>query len=790
MLERANNIVISIISTLFIFFNFGTTMAQFPESFSPSLPQGWQVFNGLNGLGTNEQWQPYLGSSWHMRVGYEDVIGGLSQDWLLTPQFTITDTDSSGIIFDQKQEVNIDYGSTYKVFVTTDATADLNSSWTLIDSWGESDFTIDWTSRYIELSTYLNIPIYLAFVLEQDDGDSWLIDNVRRHGRCQGQSYTVTKEPFYSAIPKNQFPGIDLNLNFTHLLDTTTTYTVKLAIERFEDWAAGPIPLSAIPHMDTLIVEDLPNMNDFLYYNQSIAFSGFPYLIPGRYNAFVYDSGYSLNPCDEPCPSTLPTQPGYMHQEIYCTNSCTFGCGIPYHFFDVTDNLYRRFELSPDFTVLSPNGTTSTIIVGNTYEITTASFLDSVEFFTIPGLTASGESARIVISNVTNGLPSNTIIGQSDYYTYSVNEATDSIQQFVVPTADLNGSPLWLQPGTYFIGFEKPASTSSYGLLASESPNATGTNFVSIDGSSFISIGDALNTGDVFSPYIGAILTECPTNTVFETVSECNSFTWITNGQTYTQTGQYTTVLTNAQGCDSTVTLDLTITQPNTGSETMTECNSYTWNTNGQTYTQSGQYTEVLTNQSGCDSTVTLNLTIEFVDITSQPVDQTVVVGNNGQFIVTTSATNPTYQWQVDDGMGWSNLSNAGQYSGTDTDVLTISNVQFGQNNFLYRCNITSGNCETTSSVGILTIQDNAGLNDINKNIFNVYPNPTSNSFTISSDNLINSEFKIIDAQGSEVLTGTMNGQEHTIDISKLSNGVYSVVFNNTEYPVVSVIKE
>ncbi len=285
-------------------------------------------------------------------------------------------------------------------------------------------------------------------------------------------------------------------------------------------------------------------------------------------------------------------------------------------------------------------------------------------------------------------------------------------------------------------------------------------------------------------------LTITQPNTGSETMTECNSYTWNTNGQTYTQTGQYTSVLTNQSGCDSTVTLNLTITNSNTGSESVTECDSYTWSTNGQTYTESGQYTEVLTNQSGCDSTVTLNLTIEIVDITTQPVDQTVVVGNNGQFTVTTSPTNPTYQWQMDDGTGFVNLSNAGQYSGTDTDVLTISNVQFGQNNFLYRCIVTSGNCEATSSVGRLTIQDNVGLDDINKNIFNVYPNPTSNSFTISSEKVINSEFTIIDSQGREMLTGIMNGQEHTIDISKLSKGVYSVVFNNTEYPVVSVIKE
>ena len=166
------------------------------------------------------------------------------------------------------------------------------------------------------------------------------------------------------------------------------------------------------------------------------------------------------------------------------------------------------------------------------------------------------------------------------------------------------------------------------------------------------------------------------------------------------------------------------------------------------------------------------------------------VVGNNAQFTVVTSASNPSYQWQMDDGTGWSNLSNAGQFSGTDTDVLTISNVQLNQNNFMYRCVVTSGNCETISTVGRLTIQDNVGLDDINKNIFNVYPNPTTNSFTITSEKVINSNFRIMDGQGREVLSGTMNGQEQTIDISKLSKGVYSVVFDNTEYPMVRVIKE
>ncbi len=357
-----------------------------------------------------------------------------------------------------------------------------------------------------------------------------------------------------------------------------------------------------------------------------------------------------------------------------------------------------------------------------------------------------------------------------------------------------NGTISWVPdtPGTYYYICQFHSGMVGTITINASSTSITWNNGVT-DGVTFTPLTSGYYTATAttgscaVSDSLFITLLQPTTSSIIE--SNCDTYT-APDGQVYTTSGLFTAVIPNTAGCDSTITIDLTITNSNTGSETMTECNSYTWNTNGQTYTQSGQYTAVLTNASGCDSTVTLNLTIEIVDITSQPVDQTVVVGNNGQFTVTTSATNPSYQWQSNDGNGWIDLFNAGQYSGTDTDVLTISNVQFGQNNFLYRCIVTSGNCETISSVGRLTIQDNVGLDDINKNIFNVYPNPTSNSFTISSDNLINSEFKMIDAQGREVLTGSMNGQEHTIDISKLSKGVYSVVFDNTEYPMVRVIKE
>ena len=93
-----------------------------------------------------------------------------------------------------------------------------------------------------------------------------------------------------------------------------------------------------------------------------------------------------------------------------------------------------------------------------------------------------------------------------------------------------------------------------------------------------------------------------------DVVSTCDSLTWI-DGNTYTlsnDTVSYT--LTNAAGCDSVVTLDLTITNSTFGTDIITTCDSLTW-IDGNTYTSSNETaTYTLTNSVGCDSIVTLDL--------------------------------------------------------------------------------------------------------------------------------------------------------------------------------------
>ena len=93
------------------------------------------------------------------------------------------------------------------------------------------------------------------------------------------------------------------------------------------------------------------------------------------------------------------------------------------------------------------------------------------------------------------------------------------------------------------------------------------------------------------------------------TVAEaCNSYQW--NGYNYTTSGLYTkTIHPSETGlCDSTTVLNLTIKNSTAGSETIAACEEYTWYQS--TYRTTGDYSHVLTGDNGCDSIATLHLTV------------------------------------------------------------------------------------------------------------------------------------------------------------------------------------
>ena len=97
------------------------------------------------------------------------------------------------------------------------------------------------------------------------------------------------------------------------------------------------------------------------------------------------------------------------------------------------------------------------------------------------------------------------------------------------------------------------------------------------------------------------------------TETACNEFEW--QGETLTTSGDYTATLTAANGCDSTVTLHLTINQPVTAADNINICESelpYTWN--GVVFEDEGTESVTLTASNGCDSLLTMTLTVNRIN--------------------------------------------------------------------------------------------------------------------------------------------------------------------------------
>ena len=208
-----------------------------------------------------------------------------------------------------------------------------------------------------------------------------------------------------------------------------------------------------------------------------------------------------------------------------------------------------------------------------------------------------------------------------------------------------------------------------------------------------------------------------------------------------------------------------------------TVCDFFT-NSKGEKWDYNGKYKDTLVNYLGCDSVVNYDLTVIETDkfISTQPQDQSVDLNRSTNFIVSSSYDSvATYQWQLDDGAGFKDLSNAGQYSGVLTDTLLISNVTSMNDGEIFRCIVTVKDCSDTTSNAKLTAGV-SNVNTLNTNPhFLIYPNPARETLIIESDpSSIGKTYTIYSIMGKEISTGNLTSQ-NAINIKHLSDGVYLV---------------
>jgi len=180
------------------------------------------------------------------------------------------------------------------------------------------------------------------------------------------------------------------------------------------------------------------------------------------------------------------------------------------------------------------------------------------------------------------------------------------------------------------------------------------------------------------------------------------------------------------------------------------------------------------------------------LNVTTQPVSQSSNINSNSQFVVSSSDPGATYQWQTDLGVGFQNLNNGGQYSGTTTNTLNVSNVTMSNNNQPFRCIVSSGSCSDTSNVAVLTVNNNVGINETSQDkLFSVFPNPAQSVINVKSDSkLIGSVYSIYDNTGKVVLTGKIIAESTTIELGNLSGGIYMFSVGEKIKQTFKVIKE
>jgi hypothetical protein len=242
------------------------------------------------------------------------------------------------------------------------------------------------------------------------------------------------------------------------------------------------------------------------------------------------------------------------------------------------------------------------------------------------------------------------------------------------------------------------------------------------------------------------------------TISSCEEYTL--NAETFTESGAYTQVLQNALGCDSTITLNLTILNATSSNQTLEECGALT--VNGETYTSSGVYVQTFENAAGCDSLVTYNVTIHPI-----PTANAVLAD---EVTITASPINQSYQW----------INCA-----TNSPVTGATSITFNPTvNGSYSVIVTSneGCADTSACVTVSTLTTQEKLSESKPS---VYPNPTKGKLSVSAASSEQLQITIFNALGKVIYTSSNLSNGSVIDIGSAQSGVYMIQIQSSKGTVV-----
>ena len=432
----------------------------------------------------------------------------------------------------------------------------------------------------------------------------------------------------------------------------------------------------------------------------------------------------------------------------------------------IDGNTYTSSNSSATFVLINSAGCDSTVtldltITNSNTGTDTQTACDSYMWIDGNTYTTSNNSATMVLSNA-SGCDSTVTL---DLTITNSNTGTD--------TQTACDSYMWIDGNTYtasnnsatFVLINSAGCDSTVTLDLTITNSNTGTDtqtacdtYTWIDGNTYTTSNNSatmvLSNASGCDSTVTLDLTITNSNTGTDTQTACDSYMWI-DGNTYTASNNSATfVLINSAGCDSTVTLDLTITNSNTGTDTQTACDSYMW-IDGNTYTTSNNSaTVVLSNASGCDSTVTLDLTINTsystTDVQGNCDSYTWIDGN------TYTTSNNTASFMLTsitgcDSLVTLDLTIANSLTGTDTQIACdsytwIDGVTYTSSNNVASVLLTaSGGCDSLVTLD-LTINNSETATDI-QSACDSYTWIDGNTYTASNNS---ATFVLTNASGCD----------------------------------------
>ena len=225
-------------------------------------------------------------------------------------------------------------------------------------------------------------------------------------------------------------------------------------------------------------------------------------------------------------------------------------------------------------------------------------------------------------------------------------------------------------------------------------------------------------------------------------VSICQGDSLLLGGAYQTASGSYDDVYFTASGCDSLVTTTLTVNTASSFTDTQQAACDFTW-IDGVTYTASNSTATFTTsNALGCDSLVTLDLTIN-------PIVATIAQNvNDIEASATNGAAPYSYNWSTGE---------------TTASITPAANGPY----WVVVSDVDACLSDTTSFE--VTFVSVTGIVNWNNSI-SIYPNPTSDVVTISKGNYTGvSKVNIYDLFGRKVFTSS----DKEISLKSFADGVY-----------------